>query len=590
MLDWAIGARHRLLACRLARRHGRRRFRRPARLSRARPRHAGDPALRRERSPTRGSSCPPAASPARTKPVIVIKAGRSERRRQGGACRTPARSPAPTPSTTPPSAAPACCASRRLRELFDAVETLAAGLRVAGDRLAILTNGGGVGVLATDAWSPTTAAGWPTLVARDTIAKLDAVLPPTWSRRQPGRHRRRRAGRAATRRRSTRCSRTASCDAILVMNCPTAVADSLEARARGGRDAAAQRPRMPVLTCWLGESAAAERARAVRRRRSCRPTRRPTRRCARSCISSHYRRNQDLLMETPPARSPHLCRAATARRRSAIVADVLGRAAARVLTEPEAKAVLAAYGIPVVETVVAADPGRGRAVGRRASAVPVALKILSPDITHKSDIGGVRLDLPLGRGGGAGRARDAAKAAHAQTPGAHSTGFTVQPMVDRPRRARADRRHRRGRDLRPGASCSARAAPRSRSSATGRSACRRSTCVLAREMIARTRVSRCSRAIATGRRPTSTRSPLTLVQLSQLARRPRRDRRARHQPAARRRQTACSRSTPASSSSRERRAPAPRHPALSSRARARDRHSHGGRCFRCARSGRRTSR
>ena len=63
-----------------------------------------------------------------------------------------------------------------------------------------------------------------------------------------------------------------------------------------------------------------------------------------------------------------------------------------VLTEPEAKAVLNAYGIPVVETLTAADPAEAGAVAARLG-FPVVLKILSPDITHKSDIGGVHLDL-----------------------------------------------------------------------------------------------------------------------------------------------------------------------------------------------------
>jgi len=63
-----------------------------------------------------------------------------------------------------------------------------------------------------------------------------------------------------------------------------------------------------------------------------------------------------------------------------------------VLSEPEAKAVLAAYGIPVVMTLTARDPAQAAAVARTIPG-PVALKILSPDITHKSDVGGVRLDL-----------------------------------------------------------------------------------------------------------------------------------------------------------------------------------------------------
>jgi acetyltransferase len=152
-----------------------------------------------------------------------------------------------------------------------------------------------------------------------------------------------------------------------------------------------------------------------------------------------YQRNQRLLMEAPPS-LPEAFRPRTDAAR-AIVAAVLG-AGRSMLTEPEDKALLAPYDIPAVPTRVAADAESARRAGADLG-FPVALKILSPDITHKSDVGGVALDIAspeaLVTEAGAMRERCAAHA-----PEARITGFTVQPMI---RRARA-RAHRRPHDRR----------------------------------------------------------------------------------------------------------------------------------------------
>ena len=102
-----------------------------------------------------------------------------------------------------------------------------------------------------------------------------------------------------------------------------------------------------------------------------------------------YRRNQELLMETP-ASSPVEFTPETGAVREAIV-KVLG-AGRDLLTEPEAKAVLAAYGIPVVDTRIAATADEAAAMATEIG-LPVAVKVLSHDISHKSDVGGVVLDL-----------------------------------------------------------------------------------------------------------------------------------------------------------------------------------------------------
>ena len=141
----------------------------------------------------------------------------------------------------------------------------------------------------------------------------------------------------------------------------------------------------------------------------------------------NYARNQQQLMQVPAAS------ALAAPDRAAARARIAGLVAqgATAIGEADAKAILAAYGIPVVPTETASDAGAARAAAQRI-AYPVALKILSPDIVHKTDVGGVVLDI-------AGEAEldhaiDAMLArVRAARPQARLAGFTVQAMARRPR-------------------------------------------------------------------------------------------------------------------------------------------------------------
>src|SRR5262245_54871687 len=358
---------------------------------------------------------------ARSKPIVVVKAGRSEAGAQAALSHTGALAG---------SDAVYDAAFRRagmlrvhvLRELFEAVGTLAAGIRVRDDRLAIVTNGGGFGVLAADALAD--HGGRLATLSPATLEKLDRLLPPTWSHGNPvdligdaGRERYAGAVQALL--------EDPGLDAILVLNCPVGVADSLEA-AQAVAETVPPRRRVPVLTSWLGDTTSAEARKLFAARKL--PTYDTPEEAVRAFMHVvEYRRNQNLLMETPPSVT-HLLR--TDRSAAAkVVVDALadGRS---VLTEPEAKAVLRAYDIPVVETLVAANPEEAGALAARLG-LPLVLKVLSPDITHKSDVGGVRLNL---RSVAAVEqaAREIVQAAHEKASDARITGFTVQPMVSRP--------------------------------------------------------------------------------------------------------------------------------------------------------------
>ena len=355
---------------------------------------------------------------ARTKPVVVIKTGRSE----AGAKAALSHTGALAGSDVVYDAAFRRVGVLRvyeLRELFEAVATLAAGVRAEGDRLAILTNGGGLGVLAADALAG--AGGHLAALAPATIDALDHALPPTWSHGNPvdilgdAQGDRYAAALGALLKERDR-------DAILVLNCPTAVADPVDA-ARAVIGTVPARNRLPVLTCWLGDGAAAESRKLLAAAKL--PTYETPDEAVRAFMHLvNYRRNQDLLMETPPAVSDLVRPDRDGAR--AVIAAALDQQRS-VLTEPEAKAVLKAYGIPVLETRIAADPADAARIAQEIGG-PVALKILSPDITHKSDVGGVRLDLATAEAVER-EAREMLDRVKAHSPGARLDGFMVQQMA-----------------------------------------------------------------------------------------------------------------------------------------------------------------
>ncbi len=358
---------------------------------------------------------------ARSKPVVVIKAGRSI----AGARAALSHTGALAGSDAVYDAAFRRAGMLRvyeLRELFEAVVTLAAGVRPAGARLAILTNGGGAGVLATDALAD--YGGTLAELSEATIERLDAALPSAWSRGNPvdvlGDAKGDRYKAAIEALLADR-----GADAILVMNCPTAVADSADA-ARAVVGVAASAPRATILSCWLGETAAEDSRRLFAANRV--PSYETPNEAIRALMHLvNYKRNQALLLETPPA-LPELDRADRAVG-AALIANVL-KDKRTLLSETEAKNLLSSFGIPVVETFAAADPAEVATFARKIGG-PVAVKILSPDITHKSDVGGVRLNLRSPEVAELA-ARDILATVRERAPKARITGLTVQAMVNRP--------------------------------------------------------------------------------------------------------------------------------------------------------------
>src|SRR6516165_7073660 len=367
-----------------------------------------------------------ARAASRIKPVLVLKAGRSN-----------AGARAATSHTGVLAGADAVydAAFRRagmlrvgtMAELFDAAETLALTHKQVGERLAILTNGGGAGVLATDAL--VAAGGQLAALSEATVADLNRLLPATWSHGNPVDI----IGDASGKRYSdalTALIGDSQVDAILVLNCPTALAQAEDA-ARAVIDTVVATGPAPlrgrnVITAWLGEHS----ARAARQLFA--DARIATYETPDSAVTGflhrvHHRRNQELLMETPPARFDTCEPDHVAARRLITTALATGKSW---LDPEETSAILAAYGVPIVANHFAADPDEAASLAATVG-FPIALKIRSPDITHKSDIGGVAFNLDS-----TDRVRREAeemlqrvKAAH---PKARLDGFLVQPMVRRP--------------------------------------------------------------------------------------------------------------------------------------------------------------
>jgi acetyltransferase len=356
---------------------------------------------------------------ARNKPVLVIKAGRVPEGARAAAWHTGAIAGSDEVYDSVFRRA-GMLRVHTLAELFEAVETLARPRPFEGDRLTILTNGGGPGVMATD----TLIRGGGRLAEIDpeTLQAIDALVPQAWSHSNPVDITE--EASADQLRQVTRVLlQDPSPGSLLILYAPTALTSS-EAAARAVLDVVRD-SRRNVLTCWLGH----ETAEAVRRMLDaagipCYDT--PEQAVQAFLHRAEYRRNQEILMQTPPSVPEDFSVAGPEAAAMVNAALASGRT---VLTEPEAKGICAAYGIPVVETHAAATVDEAVASARRIG-FPVALKMLCPEIQHKSEVGGVALDLG---------SPDAVRAAatnmlgrlRRQRPEATLLGFAVQPMVSR---------------------------------------------------------------------------------------------------------------------------------------------------------------
>ncbi|MDP2829273.1 MAG: bifunctional acetate--CoA ligase family protein/GNAT family N-acetyltransferase [Sulfuricellaceae bacterium] len=306
-------------------------------------------------------------------------------------------------------------------QLFSAAKALSCGFRPTGNRLAIVTNGGGPGVMATDRASDLGVA--LADISPETIEKLNPVLPPNWSHANPldiiGDAQADRYHHAVK-----ACLEDPNVDGVLAILTPQAMTKPLEA-AQAVIELGNQYSK-PLLTCWMGENqVASARAAFAAARKPDFPTPEPAVEVF-SHLSAYYR-NQKLLMQMPGPLSHHLEPDIEGAR---LIIEGALQERRKILNEMESKALLSAFHIPVAKTMVARSPNEALLIAEQLG-FPVAMKVNSPDITHKTDAGGVRLNLVNAQAVRAAY-HEILENVRLSRPNAHMDGISIQPMIVKP--------------------------------------------------------------------------------------------------------------------------------------------------------------
>jgi acetyltransferase len=358
---------------------------------------------------------------ARAKPVIVIKAGRHSE----GAAASMSHTGALVGGDEAFTAAlirSGVVRVETISQMFAAASTLSSRYGSSGDRIAIVTNGGGPAVLAAD-HIPEVGLRLAEL-SEETISRLDGVLPLTWSHNNPVDI----IGDAPPERYEEAveiCLKDPDVDGVLVILTPQAMTRPLEV-AEAVIEAADQN-RKPIVTSWMGgpqvESA----------RQAFRGAKIPTFNTPEAAVDAFhylasYKANQKLLLQTP-GRLPLDHEEPNTEAARLIIESALSEKRS-VLTEPESIALLEAFGIPTVRNGIARSAEEALILAV-SMGFPVAMKIYSEDISHKSDVGGVALDI--------GNAADVRGAYHGlmdrvqrARPEATLQGVTVEQMLRTP--------------------------------------------------------------------------------------------------------------------------------------------------------------
>ena len=356
---------------------------------------------------------------ALTKPIIVMKPGRSSEAAKAAASHTGSLAGSDEVLAAAFRRA-GVLRAERISDLFYLAEVLGKQPRPRGPRLTVVTNAGGPGVLATDALIA--GGGKLAALSAETMAALDAVLPPTWSHGNPIDI----IGDAPPERYAAAIEIAAAdpeSDGLLViltpqaMTHPTTTAQQLAPFAKvTGK---------PVMASWMG-GRDVEAGTAVLREAGIATFPYPDSAARMFTQLWTWQQDLDALYETPSLSADE---ERAIHRDQAAELIAAARAEGRtILAESESKALLAAYGIPITETRIASSVDAAVAAAD-AIGYPVVLKLFSHTITHKTDVGGVKLDL---RDATAVReAWQAIRTAVTERRGAeHFEGVTVQPMID----------------------------------------------------------------------------------------------------------------------------------------------------------------
>ncbi len=356
---------------------------------------------------------------ALSKPIIVIKAGRTAAAAAAAASHTGSM----TGSDDVLDAVFRRVGVQRVNtigELFDLAEILANQPRPKGPNLTILTNAGGPGVLTTDALIA--GGGSLTQLAPETKAQLDQLLPPHWSHGNPVDI----LGDASPDRYARALEITAKdpgSDGMLVILTPQDMTDAT--RSADALVEVAKNQTKPILASWMG-GASVQAGEEILNRAGIPTFESPDAAARAFNYLWQYDRTLRALYETPRLSSADASTVTRQQKAAAMIAAVAADHRTT-LTEPESKDLLALYDIPVSTTRVATS-ARQAAEEARAMGFPVVLKLYSFSITHKTDVGGVVLNLRTEQE--VEKAFEQVReAVAARRGGEHFQGVTVQPMV-----------------------------------------------------------------------------------------------------------------------------------------------------------------
>jgi acetyltransferase len=321
-----------------------------------------------------------ARSVSRIKPIIVLKSGRSPAGARAAASHTGAMAGEDAVYDAAFKRA-GIVRVDTIEELFDCAELMAKQPRPRGPRLAILTNGGGPGVMATD-----TLARYgqdPAPLDPETLQAFDEFLPDFWSRGNPIDI----LGDASAERFEHAvevCLKSNNIDGVLVILAPQALTDPLSVAERLA--AAMQDHRYPVFACWMGGKRIATAVDVLNAAGV--PTYDTPERAVRAFLyMAEYTRSLEMLLEVPSKMTGHMVfDQEKARKLIAAAPDQ------RFLPETDSKEILTAYGLPTIRTEIADTEAKAARISREMG-YPLVMKVHSADITHKTDAGGIRLDL-----------------------------------------------------------------------------------------------------------------------------------------------------------------------------------------------------
>ncbi len=355
---------------------------------------------------------------ARMKPVIALKVGRHS----AGAEASMSHTGALVGSDAVFSAALSRSGVLRvdtIGQLFSAAKALSSpNYKNPCERLVVVTNGGGPGVMAADRFADHGIE--LATLSPETLHALDEVLPAVWSHGNPVDV----IGDAPPERYQGALEAVLgdpAIDGALVILTPQAMTEPTQV-ARAVMSAAEKSPKM-VMTTWMGG------ARVEEARELFNAARIPCFRTVDNAVDAfsyvaRYHRNQRLLLQTPPRQAQG--QKPSDRDGARMIIEGVLDAGRKVLTEPESLALLTAFHVPIVRSGVAHSANEALVIAE-TTGFPVAMKVLSPDITHKSDSGGVRLNIAS-----AGEVRNAYRQmldqVEANVPGARIEGVTIAKM------------------------------------------------------------------------------------------------------------------------------------------------------------------